>query len=257
MLYDILARGLYTAEDTTKAFAGFAMSMDHVQIGDLIDVVPQFDTMMPMLSSLSGNVNLDIAVAGNWDQDMTVDMNSLTGAACIDGTDLVLMDGETFSMIAKKLKFKNRKRNMIDSLSVSMMLDDGVLRLYPFALQMDRYKVAVGGKQNMDMTFKYHVSILESPLPFKFGLTISGDMEDMKFKITKALYKDLLKPTSEYNVKKIRLDLKDKISDFLENISDQSYALPKFDFYKAEQEIDNEETDKELEQALENYSETE
>lgn len=254
---DILARGLYTAEDTTKAFAGFAMSMDHVQIGDLINVVPQFDTMMPMLSSLSGNVNLDIAVAGNWDQDMTVDMNSLTGAACIDGTDLVLMDGETFSMIAKKLKFKNRKRNMIDSLSVSMMLDDGVLRLYPFALQMDRYKVAVGGKQNMDMTFKYHVSILESPLPFKFGLTISGDMEDMKFKITKALYKDLLKPTSEYNVKKIRLDLKDKISDFLENISDQSYALPKFDFYKAEQEIDNEETDKELEQALENYSETE
>lgn len=254
---DILARGLYTAEDTTRAFAGFAMNMDNVQIGDLINVVPQLDTMMPMLTSLSGNVNLDIAVAGNWDQDMNVDMNSLTGAACIDGTDLVLMDGETFSMIAKKLKFKNRKRNMIDSLSVSMMLDDGVLRLYPFALQMDRYKVAVGGKQNMDMTFKYHVSILESPIPFKFGLTISGDMEDMKFKITKALYKDLLKPTSEYNVNKIRLDLKDKIGDFLENISDQSYALPKFDFYKAEQEIDNEESDQELEQALENYSETE
>ena len=252
-LGDLLARGLYTAEDTTSAFAGVAMTMRNIQIGSLLEAVPQFDTIMPMLQSLSGNVNLDFAVAGNWDRNMSVDMNSLNAAACIDGKDLVLMDGETFSMIAKKLKFKNRKRNLIDSLSVSLSMSNGMIDIYPFVFRMDRYKAAVGGRQGLDMSYNYHISILDSPIPFKFGLTIKGDSDDMKFRITKAKYKDLLKPTSKYDVHKIRIDLKDKISDFLDEIKDKSYALPKFSM--SEDENDDEEmSDEEIEQALEKYN---
>ena len=246
---NILARGVYTAEDTTKAFAGFAMTLNQVQIGNLLDIVPQFDTVMPMLTSLSGSVNVDFAVAGNWDSDMRVDMNSLNGAACIDGKDLVLMDGETFSTIAKMLKFKNRKRNLIDSLSVSLSMSNGMVDIYPFVFSMDRYRAAVGGKQGLDMTYQYHISVLDSPIPFKFGLTIKGNADDMKFKITKAKYKDLMKPTSKYNVKQVRLDLKDKISGFLDEIKDQTYSLPKFQF--EEDAEDEEMSDEELEKALE------
>ncbi len=253
---DILARGVYTAEDTTKAFAGFAMSMKSVQIGNLLDVVPQFDTVMPMLTSLSGKVNVDFAVAGNWDQDMRVDMNSLNGAACIDGKDLVLMDGETFSTIAKKLKFKNKKRNLIDTLSVTLSMSEGMVDIYPFVFKMDRYRAAVGGKQGLDMSYEYHISILDSPIPFKFGLTISGNGDDMKFKITKAKYKDLMKPTSKYNVQQIRVDLKEKISGFLDEIKNQSYALPRFTFVE-EDDSEDEMSDEELQKALENYNEEE
>ena len=56
---------------------------------------------------------------------------------------------------------------------------------------MDRYKVAVGGEHKIDMTFNYHISVLKSPVPFKLGVDIYGSMEKMKFKITKAKYKNL------------------------------------------------------------------
>jgi len=187
---------------------------------------------------------------------MSVDMNSLNGAACIDGKDLVLMDGETFSTIAKKLKFKNKKRNLIDTLSVTLSMSEGMVDIYPFVFKMDRYRAAVGGKQGLDMSYKYHISILDSPIPFKFGLTISGNGDDMKFKITKAKYKDLMKPTSKYNVQQIRVDLKEKISGFLDEIKDQSYALPKFTFVE-EDDSEDEMSDEELQKALDNYKETE
>ncbi len=253
---NLLVRGLYTAEDTTRAFAGFALNMKEVQIGNLLDVVPELDTVMPMLTSLSGSVNVDLAVAGNWDQDMSVDMNSLNGAACIDGKDLVLLDGETFSTIAKKLKFKNKKRNLIDTLSVTMSMSQGMVDIYPFVFKMDRYKAAVGGKQSLDMSYNYHISILDSPIPFKFGLTISGNADDMKFKITKAKYRDLLKPASKYNVQQIRVDLKEKITGFLDEIKDQNYALPKFTFVEELQDDEEQMSDEELQEALEKYNET-
>ena len=40
---------------------------------------------------------------------------------------------------------------------------------------MDRYKVAVGGTHNLDMTFNYHLSVLKSPVPFKLGIDITGN----------------------------------------------------------------------------------
>ena len=87
----------------------------------------------------------------------------------IKGDSLVLMDGETFAEISKTLMFKNKKRNVFDSISVNLTVQDGNVTVYPFLLQIDRYKAAVGGTQGLDMNFNYHISVLKSPLPFKAG----------------------------------------------------------------------------------------
>ena len=39
------------------------------------------------------------------------------------------------------------------------------------------------------MNFKYNISIMKSPLPFKAGVDIFGNMDDFDFKITKAKLK--------------------------------------------------------------------
>lgn len=75
------------------------------------------------------------------------------------------------------LHFKNKKRNLIDKVSVEMMVHDNELDMFPFILEMDRYKVAVGGVHKLDMSFNYHISVLKSPIPFKLGINISGTMD--------------------------------------------------------------------------------
>ena len=54
---------------------------------------------------------------------------------------------------------------MIDSISVDLMVKDGTIEIFPFLVEIDRYKAAVGGQHNIDMTF---ISYLYPEITFAF-----------------------------------------------------------------------------------------
>ena len=182
---------VYKAEDEKTAFAGFDLDMKDIRVGKLVELMPALDTLVPMLRSLDGVVNFRIAAKTEFDENMDVKIPTLEAATKVKGDSLVLMDGETFSEISKMLRFKNKEKNIIDSVAVDLVVKNGMIEVHPFLIGMDRYLAAVGGKHNIDMTFKYHVSLLESPLPFKAGVDTSGNMDKFKFRITKAKYKNI------------------------------------------------------------------
>lgn len=95
--------------------------------------------------------------------------------AAFHGENMVLLDGETFTEISKMLHFKNKKRNMIDKISVEMLVRDNQIEIFPFVIEMDRYRAAVSGVQKLDMSFDYHISVLKSPIPFRLGIDIYGN----------------------------------------------------------------------------------
>ena len=78
---------------------------------------------------------------------------------------------------------------------------------------MDRYRVAVGGTHNLDMTFNYHVSVLKSPVPFKLGIDITGNLDDFKFKVTKCKYKDLFQPAKQAELDSTRTNIRKTLQD--------------------------------------------
>jgi hypothetical protein len=88
---------------------------------------------------------------------------------------------------------------------------DGNVTVYPFLVEIDRYKAAVGGEQGLDMNFNYHISILKSPLPFKAGVNISGNLDKMKFRIGKAKYKDAVTPAAVHRVDSTRMNMGNEI----------------------------------------------
>ena len=94
-----------------------------------------------------------------------------------------------------------------------MAIRDSKIEVFPFLVEMDRYKVAVGGTHNLDMTFDYHISVLKSPVPFKLGLNISGNLDDFKFRIGKCKYKDFLKPAKQAELDSTRRDVRQGIRD--------------------------------------------
>lgn len=206
---------VYKASDTIKAYTGFALQMHDIRIDSLVHLIPSLDTLFPMLRSFQGVVDFHIAADAWLDSTMMIDLPTLRAAAYLDGKNLVLMDGETFAEISKMLMFKNKNRNLIDSISVDLAVKDGTVNIYPFLVEIDRYKAAVGGEHNIDMTFKYHISILKSPLPFRAGVDISGNLDKMKYKITKAKYKDLFIPSRRAQVDSTQLNLKSRIRELL------------------------------------------
>ncbi len=226
-LKDLHMRGLeaginatlvYQAKNKSKGFTGFKFNLDRINIGKLVTFIPALDTIVPMLRSFKGIVDFEAAAAANLDSLLNIQIPTLKAAVNIKGDSLVLMDGETFAEISKMMMFKNKKRNMIDSIYVNMTVQEGNVTIYPFVVQIDRYKAAVGGTQGLDMNFNYHISVLKSPVPFKLGVNISGNLDKMKFRIGKAKYKDMVTPVAIRKVDSTRVNLGQNIVNDFEGI---------------------------------------
>lgn len=191
----------YTSKEKGRASLDFDFKIFDIDLSKLTELLPVLDTLLPMVDSFKGKV--DARMKGNTIIDNNLNMNaaSIDAMARVAGTNLVVLNGKTFEKMAKMLLFKNKEKNTIDTLEFAMIFKDKQIEIFPSMVTVDRYKVAIGGRHNLDMTYDYHVSILKSPMPFKAGIDLKGTEEDMDFKITKAKYKHLFS-TKERQQKK-------------------------------------------------------
>ncbi len=177
---------LLSAPDASDLSFAAGMNVRRMDLNHVMRMIPNLDSIMPMLKDLEGIVNADMALTTSLDSAMNLRLNTLEMALKLSGDSLVLLDSETFATLSKWLMFKNKKRNMIDHMDVEMTVKDSRLNLYPFIFDMDRYKFGVRGGNDMGLNLDYHVSVLKSPLPFKFGINIKGTPDDMKIRVGKA-----------------------------------------------------------------------
>lgn len=191
----------YTSKEKGIATLDFDFKIFDIDLSKLTEILPVLDTLLPMVDSFEGKV--DARMKGNTIVDKNLDMSaaSIDAIARVNGTNLVVLSGKTFEKMAKMLFFKNKEKNTIDSLEFAMIFKDKQIEIFPSMVTVDRYKVAIGGHHNLDLTYDYHVSILKSPMPFKAGIDLKGTEEEMDFKVTKAKYKHLFS-TKERQQKK-------------------------------------------------------
>lgn len=216
-LGEISTTCLYATRSRDDIRFAIDFEMNRVNVGKFIEALPELDTLYPMLRSLDGVVDCRMAATASLDTLMNVKLETLNGAAHLSGSDMVLLDGETFSEIAKMLKFKNRKRNQIDGISLEMLIHDRKIETFPFVFTMDRYRIAASGVHNMDLTFNYHISVLKSPLPFRLGIDVFGNMDDFDFKIVRARYKNDNIPSHVQLIEDTRINLRRNIGQIFQN----------------------------------------
>ncbi len=180
---------LYTAPTKSDIRFGFGLELNDVHVKEFIGMMPAVDSLMPLLNSFEGRVNAEVAATAGIDSLMNIDLSSLNAAVRLEGRDLVLLDAETFRTLSKWLLFKDKKTNIIPSMEVEMLVKDSKVELFPFVFDFDRYRLAVMGSNDLAMNYKYHVSVLKSPIPFKFGINLSGNADKMKVRLGRAKYK--------------------------------------------------------------------
>ena len=75
----------------------------------------------------------------------------------------------------------------------------------------------MSGIQNLDMSFKYHVSVLKSPFLIRLGLDLYGDdFDNMKFKIGRAKYKNSNIPVYSTVIDDTKINLMTSIRQIFE-----------------------------------------
>ncbi len=206
---------MYQTPRRNHLYLGLDYHMLDIEIDRLLAMIPDIDTIMPMLRSFKGKAEFHIAIETYLDSLYNLKKSTIRGASSIKGNNLVLMDGETFGEIAKTLKFSKHAENKVDSLSAEFTIFRNEIDIYPFLIVMDRYKAVISGRHNLDMSFDYHISVVDCPVPIKLGVDVKGTEEAMKYNLAKCRYAEFYRPSSRKAVENKQIELRKLIRDAL------------------------------------------
>ena len=156
-------------------------------------MIPTVKTIFPLIETMDGLVNCRLTAVGPVDNRMLPLLGNTDAICSVDGRNLILIDNGTFKEIARRFRFKNKEKHEIDKLSANLILHKKKIEVLPFVLQWDRYKAIVGGEHSIDLTYNYHMDLLDSPIPIDFGIDLNGKKGQFKYKLRKCKYKDLFK----------------------------------------------------------------
>ncbi len=204
---------LYSAPKVANMQFGFGLEVKDFNIAKFVSLVPAIDSITPLMHDFSGMIGADVAATCRIDEGMNIDLPSLNAAVKITGDNLAFIDPKKYRTLGKWLGFKDKADNTIHSLNVDMTIADGLMRVYPFAFNIDRYRLGVYGFNNIDMDFDYHLSVLKSPLPFKFGITIKGNPEKYKVRFGGAKFNEDTAIESVDIVNNARINLIEQIEN--------------------------------------------
>lgn len=174
---------LYQAPDMNNLKFAAGLVVRELQLKKFLDMMPDIKNLMPLLKDVQGIVTAEMALTTDLDSLLDMRFNTLDAMMRLTGDSLVLIDNDTFRSIGKWLMLKKKDRNMIDHMDVEVRVKDNRLELYPFVFDFDRYKLGVSGSNDLDLNLDYHVAVLKSPIPFKFGVNIKGRPGHLRIKL--------------------------------------------------------------------------
>ena len=142
---------------------------------------------------------------------MNVLTPTLNGLVRIAGEDLYIKNAGSLRKITRLLMFKNKNIGEIQNLYVDAVIGDNRVEVYPFVLGVDKYKVALAGTQGFNGSMRYNVSILESFLPFRFGINIYGNLDKWRFSLGRNKYRNGRVPSFTADLDTMQVNLLDVI----------------------------------------------
>ena len=215
---DIYFEGFYSTRSKQDIKAGFDLNLVDITAEKVITLFPAVDTLMPMLRSFAGDLDCELAATSDVDTLMNLVLPSIDGVMRISGKDLSISgESKEFKKIAKLLKFRDKGGANVDRMAVTGMVRDNVLEVFPFVLDVDRYVLAASGLQHLDESFKYHLSVIKSPLLVKFGINIWGDdFDHIKYGLGKAKYRNVNVPVFTKQLDTVQYSLLASIHNIFE-----------------------------------------
>lgn len=204
---------LYSAPRPEEMQFGIGLELKDFNVGKFVDLVPAVDSIVPLIHDFSGTVGADMAATCRIDSGMNLILPTLNAALKISGDNLAFIDPKKYNTLGKWLGFKNKADNTIHRMNVEMTVADGLMRVFPFAFNIDRYRLGIYGYNDMAMNFDYHLSVLKSPLPFKFGINISGNPKKYKVRFGGAKFRENTAVENVNVVNEARINLVEQIEN--------------------------------------------
>lgn len=206
---------MYQSPRKNHLFLGMDFHLVDVQIYDLLHMIPEIDTIVPMLKTFDGAAEFHIAAQTNLKSNYDLKMSTLRAAADIEGANLRVKDIVSFTKITDLLGVSTNGEYKIDSIDIQMTAYKNDVDLWPFQIAIGKYKATLDGHYNLNTVGEYHISVTDSPLPTRLGLKISGPINNLSYSLESCKYPHLYRPDRRNDTEEMVMALKKNISEKL------------------------------------------
>lgn len=226
---DAYANLLYDSRNPQDLNMSVDLGFSNVSLADFYSTFPQVVEMAPMITNLNGMVGASLTGSFSMFPNMDIDMGSINAMLNITGTDLKVTQDPLIRKVARMMLIRKKGDLNISDMNIQLSVHDNVMRLYPFAFSMEKYKFALLGENDLNQNMYYHLSVLKSPIPWKFGINIKGTFDHPKFRFGGAKYHEnqarevvnLVKVERVNFVKAMRLQLRKLVDKAALNYADR------------------------------------
>jgi len=233
---------LYSSRNPQLLNLAIDLGFSEIDLQKFYSTFPAVLEMAPSLSDLSGLVGTKLVGSFDMYPNMDIDFNSMNAMLNITGTNLELNQSPLIRKVARMMLIRKKGPLQITDMNIQVSLHDNVVRLYPFKFGMEKYRFALLGQNDMASNMFYHLSVLKSPIPFKFGINVKGTFDKPKLRFGGAKYKDneaqemvdLIETQRVNFVKAMRLELRKLIRKAAVTYADR----PELSKYGIDKELD-------------------
>lgn len=196
----------YDTSDTDYFRASVKLGLDDVDIVSFFENFRSLLAMMPQMSNLRGNISLGASLDIGIFPKMFIDIPSLRGYADVGGTDLTVHQNPFIKRLARMVLINRKGDIHINNIEAKASFHDNLLEVYPFPIEIDRYKLMMMGMNDFNGNLDYHISVLRSPLPFHFGVNIRGMFHSPELRFGGTGY------DPDRNLRTMDIELKDQVN---------------------------------------------
>lgn len=130
--------------------------------------------MMPEAGNISGVIGTDMKFNCMVFPNMYLNIPSVWSNIHLNADELTLRQSPLIHRIAKMILIHTDEPLHIADINLNARILDNVLEVYPFIFRCNRYMLQLAGLNNFNGDLYYHVGVDKSPVPFRFGVNVTG-----------------------------------------------------------------------------------
>ncbi len=231
--------GAYNTQNLNKPFIDMDIALNNVEVNALTNSFSTIDSLLPIAKSAHGKVSIGMSLVSDIDEQMSPIIKTMNGKGSFKSEQLSLK-GSDFQTKLTKVLGNDKYNNMtMKSFKGSFTLSDGNLVLTPFNINMFDKVATFSGKQGLDKTMDYLMSIpisrseiaslvgktglsiptsgADVPVGINIGGTLSNPQLSLNTDALKSVVADEVKEKVTEKVNEVVDKAKEKVTEELKN----------------------------------------
>ncbi|GAB3006931.1 hypothetical protein GCM10027284_26120 [Cyclobacterium sediminis] len=164
--------GSYNSKDITKPSFDMTLDISKLGVQDAFKSFVTVQTFAPIAQHVTGSFSTKFSFSGLLGQDMMPVLSSLDGSGLIKLAETAIKDSPLIQGITSLTKLEDTATISLKPMNISARIEDGMLNIPPFELQLWDYPAKIQGSTGFDGRINYLVAI-DVPAS-KFGSKING-----------------------------------------------------------------------------------